>query len=100
MFANKLHINMEKSCCMHFKPKGTCNKLPDDIRSTNSVKINDYETKEVDETKLLLIKIFLDSVRLYKITFLLRSSVFTASFNTSAIHADGWGTIYRGTTYP
>ena len=53
MFANKLHINMKKSCYMHFKPKGTLNKLPNDIRSTNSVKINDYEIKEVDETKFL-----------------------------------------------
>ena len=35
---------------MHFKPKGTYNKLQSNIISTN---INDYEIKEVDATKFL-----------------------------------------------
>ena len=56
MYANKMHINMKKSCYMHFKPKGrnanNCN-LTDDITDRNPVKINDYELKEVGETKFL-----------------------------------------------
>ena len=53
MYANKLHINMKKSCYMHFKPKGGHSNQPNGIISTTPVKINDYEIKEVDETKFL-----------------------------------------------
>ena len=54
MHANRLHINMKKSCYMHFKPKGIrCTDQPD----ATSVKINDFEIKEVEETKFLGITI-------------------------------------------
>ena len=55
MHANRLHINMNKSCYMHFRPKGTCSTDQNDI--ITSVKINDYEIKEVEETKFLGITI-------------------------------------------
>ena len=54
MYANKLHINMKKSCYMHFKPKGGYSLPPtDDIVSISTLKINDHKIKEVDETKFL-----------------------------------------------
>ena len=55
MYANKLHINMKKSCYMHFKPKikgRECNSAPNSSPA-NPVRINDYELKEVSETKFL-----------------------------------------------
>ena len=57
MFANKLHINMKKSCFMHFKPKGKQSDLHTDSYTVpmidTAIKINDYELKEVDQTKFL-----------------------------------------------
>ena len=53
MYANKLHINMKKSCYMHFKPEDGHSNQSNDIISTTPVKINDYQIKEVEETKFL-----------------------------------------------
>ena len=53
MHANKLHINMKKCCYMHFRPKDGFINPSTDIISATKVKINDYEIKEVDETKFL-----------------------------------------------
>ena len=58
MYANKLHINMKKCSYMHFKPKGPSLIESDSIdRKLPPVKINDYEIKEVTETKFLGITI-------------------------------------------
>ena len=51
MYANKLHINMKKSCYMHFRPKGKTS-INDQLEPT-SIKINDFEINEVTETKFL-----------------------------------------------
>ena len=53
MHANKLHINMKKSCYMNFKPKGVIYNPTSETDITSPVKINDYEIKEVNETKFL-----------------------------------------------
>ena len=50
--ANKLHINLEKTCFMHFKPKAQS----DDIEK-NVLTINGIEIEEVTETKFLGITI-------------------------------------------
>ena len=52
--ANKLHINMDKSCFMHFQPKGS--KI-DETLANATVKINGTEIDEVLETKFLGITI-------------------------------------------
>ena len=53
MHANKLHINMKKSCFMHFIPKGPSFKNNLDQPEVPPIKINDFEIKEVDNTKFL-----------------------------------------------
>ena len=54
MHANKLHINMKKSCVMHFKPKGpSFNKENFNQPEIPHVKICDFEVKEVTTTKFL-----------------------------------------------
>ena len=55
MYANKLHINIKKSCFMHFNPAtfGNESNLQSESTSSLPVKINDYELKEVSETKFL-----------------------------------------------
>ena len=53
MHANKLHINMKKCCFMHFKPKGPSFKKNLDQPEVPPIKINDFEIKEVDNTKFL-----------------------------------------------
>ena len=50
---NKLHINMKKSCFMHFKPKGPSFKKNLDQPEVPPIKINDFEIKEADNTKFL-----------------------------------------------
>ena len=50
MYANKLHINMKKSCFMLFKPKGPSFKKNLDQPDVPPIKINDFEIKEVDIT--------------------------------------------------
>ena len=41
MHANTLHINMKKSCFMHFKPKGPSSKNNKDQPEVPPIKIND-----------------------------------------------------------
>ena len=53
MHANKLHINMKKSCFMQFKPKGPSFKKNLDQHKVPPIKINDFEIKEVNNTKFL-----------------------------------------------
>ena len=54
MYANKLHINMKKSCFMHFKPKGSSfTKENNNQPEVPPVKICDFEIKEVTTTKFL-----------------------------------------------
>ena len=53
MYANKLHINMKKTCFMHFRPKGPSFKPNLNQLDLPPVKIHDYEIKEVTETKFL-----------------------------------------------
>ena len=53
MFANKLHINMKKSCYMHFKPKCSNTESGNDHFVSTSIKINNYEIMEVEDTKFL-----------------------------------------------
>ena len=54
MHANKLHINMEKCCYMHFRPKiGTSNGGQDNNNQHTRIRINNYEIEEVEETKFL-----------------------------------------------
>ena len=48
--ANKLYINMEKSCFMHFQPKGI---KVDEALENLSLTINGTEIEEVSETKFL-----------------------------------------------
>ena len=53
MYANKLHINMKKSCYMHFRPKNSRLEPTPQPSLKIPVKINDYEIIEVEETKFL-----------------------------------------------
>jgi hypothetical protein len=52
MQANKLHINMDKCCYMHFKPKSKLNNHAE-FDTYTTLSINGDEIKEVDETKFL-----------------------------------------------
>ena len=58
MLANKLHINMKKSCYMHFKPKGVFYNPTSETFINSPVKINDYEIKELNKTKFLEVIIY------------------------------------------
>ena len=49
--ANKLHINLEKTCFMHFQPKGY--KIDDNSIEKLTPRIKDNEIEEVSETKFL-----------------------------------------------
>ena len=51
MYVNKLHINMEKCCFIHFKP-GNTNK-ENAVTAEFDVKIGDEIVKQVNETKFL-----------------------------------------------
>ena len=55
MYVNKLHINMEKCCFIHFKP-GNTNK-ENTVTAEFDVKIGDEIIKQVSETKFLGITI-------------------------------------------
>ena len=58
MYANKLHINVKKSCYMHFKPKGSgFTRENNDQPKVPPVKICDFEIKEVATAELLGITI-------------------------------------------
>ena len=48
--ANKLHINLDKTCFMHFHPK---NYKPDEDAIKQTMFLNGTEIKEVSETKFL-----------------------------------------------
>ena len=53
MYVNKLHINMEKCCFIHFKPSNMENAVTAEF----DVKIGDEIVKQVSETKFLGITI-------------------------------------------
>ena len=55
MWANKLHINMIKTCFMHFPPKGAVKKEKDANLSSGAGKVllNGEEIEKVEQTKFL-----------------------------------------------
>ena len=55
MYVNKLHINMEKCCFIHFKPGNTNKEYT--VTAEFDVKIGDEIIKQVSETKFLGITI-------------------------------------------
>ena len=52
MWANKLHINLSKTCYMHFQPKGSPT-YEHEVNSDKKLFINEVEIEKVNETKFL-----------------------------------------------
>ena len=98
MHANKLHLNMKKSCLTHFKPKDPSFKKNLDQPEVPPIKINDFEIKEVDNTKFLGVTIDNEYSWIPRLTTLakkLRCCTWAAKHLPASLHKNLYHTLFE-----